>query len=181
VLVSFITGRRHKNANLQKILHRGRYALTTDEPVAKRHPSVWLRIIGITEHFTLSDKILAIALIVWQFGWFGSFLVITAIHFTFGTSQEWWAKFWHFYILLQFVIAVPATIWFTVGGIHDIKALFKRLEEVVRDPMDDGRVRHESEEETPGPTPDAAGSDSEVLKPALGEEEPKVSSAPNSL
>lgn len=142
MLVSLITGRAHKNANLEKILHRGQYVLSTDPPVAKRHSNTWLRLVGITEHFTLSDKILAIALIVWQFGWFASFLVITAIHFTIGTSQEWWTKFWHFYILLQFVIGIPATIWFTVGGILDIKSLFKRLEEVVRDPTDNGSVRH---------------------------------------
>jgi SSS family solute:Na+ symporter len=171
VLISLITGGKHKDANLEKILHRGRYALPTDEPVAKRHTNAWLRIVGITEHFTLSDKILAIALIVWNFGWFASFLIITAIHFTIGTSQEWWTKFWHFYILLQFVIGIPATIWFTVGGIIDIKALFKRLEEVVRDPTDDGRVRHEPEEETPGPVPDIAGSGGDILlRPAMDEE-----------
>jgi SSS family solute:Na+ symporter len=107
---------------------------------------------------------------VWQFGWFGWFLVVTAIHFMFGTSQEWWEKYWHFNILLSFVMGVPATIWFTVGGIYDIRALFKTIEEVVRDPTDDGRVRHEPEEETPEPAPDVAGSGGDVLKPAVGEE-----------
>jgi SSS family solute:Na+ symporter len=170
VLTSLITGRKHKDANLQKILHRGPYALPTDEPVAKRHSNTWLRIVGITEHFTLSDKILAIALIVWNFGWFAAFLIITGIHFTFGTSSEWWAKFWQFYLMLQFVIGIPATIWFTVGGIHDIKALFKALETTVRDPTDDGSVRHEPEEKTPAPTPDVAGSGGDVPTPVLGEE-----------
>jgi SSS family solute:Na+ symporter len=169
VLISLITGSKRRDANLEKILHRGRYALPTDAPVAKSHASVWLRLVGITQHFTLSDKILSIAMIVWNFGWFATFLIVTAIHFTFGTSQEWWTKFWHFSILLQFVIGVPATVWFTVGGIIDIKALFRRLEEVVRDPTDDGRVCHEPEEETP-PAPDAAGRDGDVLKPAMGEE-----------
>jgi SSS family solute:Na+ symporter len=169
VLVSFITGRKHKDANLEKMLHRGRYALPTDEPVAKRHSSAWLRILGITEHFTLSDKILAIALIMWNAGWFAAFLVITAIHFTIGTTDEWWTKFWHFYILLQFVIGIPATVWFTVGGIHDIKALFKTLEEVVRDPTDDGSVRHGPEAEPLVPTANVAGSGGDILKPAFGE------------
>jgi solute:Na+ symporter, SSS family len=170
VLISLLTGRRHKDANLQKILHRGPYALPTDEPVAKPRSSTWLRIVGITEHFTLFDKFLAIALIVWQFGWFTSFLVITAIHFAFGTSQEWWTKFWHFYILLQFVIGIPAAVWFTVGGIIDIKALFKTLEKAVRDPTDDGSVRHEPDDEISDPKPDVAGSAGDVLKPALDEE-----------
>jgi hypothetical protein len=170
VAISLIMGGGHKDANLENILRRGKYALPTDQPVAKPHASTWLRLVGITQHFTLSDQILAIALIVWQFGWFASFLVITAIHFTIGTSQEWWTKFWHFYILLQFVIGIPATIWFTVGGIIDIKALFKRLEEVVRDPRDDGSVRHEPDNETPGPTQDIAGSGRDVCRPALGEE-----------
>jgi SSS family solute:Na+ symporter len=170
VLVSLITGRKHKNANLEKILRRGQYALPTDEPVANSHSSVWLRLVGITQHFTLSDKILAIALLVWQLGWFALFLIITAIHFTFGTSEAWWTKFWHFYILMLFVISIPATLWFTVGGILDIKALFKRLEEIVRDPTDDGSVHHEREEETPAPTPDVAESGRDALMPAFGEE-----------
>jgi SSS family solute:Na+ symporter len=149
VLVSFITGRKHRDANLEKILHRGRYALATDEPAAKRHSNAWLRLVGITEHFSFTDKCLAIGLIVWNFGWFAAFLVITAIHFAFGTSTEWWTKFWHFYIILQFAVAIPATLWFTIGGMHDIKALFKTLETTVRDPKDDGRVEEEPEEETP--------------------------------
>jgi SSS family solute:Na+ symporter len=164
MLVSLITCRKHKEANLEKILHRGPYALPGDQPVAKHHSNLLLRIMGITERFTLFDKILAIALIAWQFGSFGLFLIVTAVHFTLGTSQEWWTKFWHFYILLLFVVSIPATVWFTVGGIRDIKMLFKRLEEDVRDPTDDGRVRRESEEETPGPTSDGAGSGRKQMK-----------------
>jgi len=168
VLISLITGRAHRHANLAKLLHRGAYALPTDAPMAKPHASAWLRIVGITEHFTLSDKILAVALIVWQFGWFTSFLVITAIHFTLGTSVEWWTKFWHFYILLQFVIGIPATIWFTVGGIMDIKALFKRLEEIVRDPNDNGSVRHEADDLVPD---ESTGSSAPAAMDSAGEGE----------
>jgi SSS family solute:Na+ symporter len=145
--VSLLTGETHKAANLEKILHRGKYAVPTEQSEAKQPVrSTWLRILGITEHFSLTDKILAVALVVWNLGWFATFLVVTGIHFTFGTSTEWWAKFWHFYIIMQFWIGVPATFWFTIGGIYDIRALFKTLAHIVRDHTDDGSVRHEPEE-----------------------------------
>jgi solute:Na+ symporter, SSS family len=143
VLVSLITGRAHKDANLQKLLHRGRYAVAAEVVDVKEHlRSRWLRFVGITEHFSVFDTILAVALIVWNFGWLATFFIITAIHFTVGTTPEMWAKFWHFYVILQLAVSVPATIWFTVGGIVDIRALFRTLAHTVRDPNDDGRVEH---------------------------------------
>jgi hypothetical protein len=106
----------------------------------------FLEFVGISPEFTLSDRILAFALVIWNFGWFVTFLVFTAIHFTFGTSTEWWTRFWHFYLLMQFCISVPVVIWFTVGGILDMKALFHTLRNLVRDQADDGTVRHESDD-----------------------------------
>lgn len=144
VLLSLLTGRSRPATNLEKLFYRGKYAETVETMVTKQpRKSRWQRILGITEHFTRTDKILAVALVVWNFGWFAIFLIITAIHFTVGTSPGLWERFWHTYILLYFGIGIPATIWFTIGGIHDIKALFRALEETVRDPNDDGRVCEE--------------------------------------
>jgi len=85
-LVSLATSRNRK-ANLEKLLHRGPYAIPSDQPVAKAHSTWWLRLAGITEHFTLFDKILAIGLLIWQFGWFAVFLSVTAYHFAFGSDD----------------------------------------------------------------------------------------------
>jgi solute:Na+ symporter, SSS family len=170
-VVSLLTGGTQKAANLEKILHRGKYAIAA-EPSEARRPvrSLWLRLVGITEHFTLSDKILSIALVVWNIGWFVTFLAVTAYHFAFNTSDAWWAKFWHFYIISQFWVGVPSTIWFTIGGIHDIRALFKTLAHLVRDDSDDGTVHHEADDEIIETPPGISRSSSGLLKPALDEE-----------
>jgi solute:Na+ symporter, SSS family len=146
-IVSFLTGGAHRQYNLEKMLHRGKYALPTESQTRRESiRSRFLQFIGITAEFTLTDRILAIALLVWNFGWFAAFLVITAIHFTLGTSTEWWAAFWHFYVIMQFCIAVPVVVWFAIGGIVDIRALFRTLRDPNRDATDDGRVKHEADD-----------------------------------
>jgi solute:Na+ symporter, SSS family len=171
VVVSLLTGGTHKAVNMEKLLHRGKYKVASEQMESKAPVrSIWLRLMGITEHFSLSDKILSVALVVWNLGWFATFLIITAIHFTFDTSVEWWAKFWHFYVVMQFCIGVPATIWFTIGGIHDIRALFKTLANVVRDDSDDGSVKHEADDEIVELPPGVAANAGEILDLATGEE-----------
>jgi hypothetical protein len=147
ILVSLLFGDKKKAANLEKMLHRGKYADEGQAVVAK--PSMRTRMrefVGIHKDFTLSDRILAVALLTWTFGWFFVFAVVTAIHFTVGTSNEWWGKFWHFYIISQLAVGIPATIWFSIGGIVDIRSLFRTLATAVRDEKDDGRVIHESDD-----------------------------------
>jgi SSS family solute:Na+ symporter len=165
--ISLLTGGSHKAVNMEKLLHRGKYAVATDAAEAKQPVrSFWLRLLGVTEHFSFTDKLLAVSLIVWNFGWFFTFLIVTGIHFAFNTTDAWWAKFWHFYILMQFWVGVPATVWFTIGGIYDIRALFRTLSHLVRDDSDDGSVHHEADDEIVDPTPGAAG---DAPKPALDE------------
>ncbi len=143
VLVSLLAGGLRKAANMDKLLHRGAYAVAGEHQERLSVRSRWLQFVGITPEFTLTDRILAIVLVAWNIGWFAAFLIVTAVHFTFGVSTEWWAKFWHFWILLQLVIGVPTTIWFTIGGVVDIRKLFDILKHAVRDARDDGRVLDE--------------------------------------
>jgi solute:Na+ symporter, SSS family len=161
VLISLLFGQKDKDANLPKILHRGKYSIEGEQPPVRRTLGKKLiEFVGIQKEYTFTDSILAIVMVVWTIAWFGVFLIVTTIHFTIHpTSTEWWIKFWHFYIVMQFVIGIPATIWFTVGGIVDIRDLFRRLATAVRDDKDDGRVEQEPEVET-------------VAKPALNPKEP---------
>jgi len=146
VVVSLITGRKARQADMDKLLHRGKWAVAPD--VVRPPSSVrrrWLALLGIREEFTLRDTIQAASLMVWRFGWLAVLLTVTAVHFTLGTSTEWWTKFWQFYLMMELGIGVPATIWFMIGGIRDIKALFATLRTAQRDETDDGRVIHEPE------------------------------------
>lgn len=140
VIVSLITCRGTK-FNLERILHRGKYAEGADHVAASAKPvSRWTEFVGITNEFSFTDKCLAIALVVWNLGWAACFFIITVLNLAFDVGTSWWTGFWHFYVVLQLAIGIPATIWFTIGGLVDIKALFKTLSTAVRNHSDDGRV-----------------------------------------
>ena len=59
-----------------------------------------------------------------------------------GFSPQWWAHYWLILaILIPFAVSIVTLIWFTIGGIHDIRAFFTALNSMRRDPRDDGRVQ----------------------------------------
>ncbi|MHB9035999.1 MAG: sodium:solute symporter family protein [Armatimonadota bacterium] len=147
VVVSLLTGSKEKLFNLEKMLGRGKYKRADSHTTVEQMPqSKWLQLVGIREEFSKADRILAVALVVWNMGWFSFFSVVSAINLLFGIGTDWWAKFWHFYVWAYLLLSVPITIWFTVGGVIDIKALFVVLGSTVRDHTDDGRVVHEPKE-----------------------------------
>jgi len=127
--------------NLERMLHRGRYAVAGEHVEAKdAAKSFWWRFLGITQEFTRGDRLIAFSTVVWNFGWFGVFVAGTLYHFARGTSTESWVKFWKAWTWVYLILGVPTTIWLTFGGIRDLKRLFVRLKTVERDERDDGRV-----------------------------------------
>ena len=125
--------------NIDRMLHRGAYSDKASQLV---RVSPWQRLLGITSEFTVGDRFLAFALITWQIGWITCFAVVTILNLIYPARfpTAWWASFWHIYIMSIFCLGVPITIWFTVGGILDIKGLFRTLADADRDVQDDGRV-----------------------------------------
>ena len=58
-----------------------------------------------------------------------------------GIPNSFWPDFWRTWIWMNLIIGIPATVWFTVGGIRDIREVFKRLRTIKRHIDDDGWVR----------------------------------------
>ncbi len=138
---SIATSKKTGGYDLDRMLHRGKYRVETDHVPEESIKSRWQQVIGITREFSKSDKVLAIALISWNAFWFLWFMVFSVINLLYPVSDAVWARY-HFInsILIPVCFSLPVTIWFTVGGIKDIKALFKALGTVARDATDDGRV-----------------------------------------
>ncbi len=146
-MVSLVTSRNVKECNLDRILNRKASSKQTQPAAANmKRESKLTRIFGITEEFSTSDKILSIVLVLWNLGWFAFFVVVSIANLFHPFSNVWWAQFWHMYIWMFMAISIPATIWFSIGGVIDIKDLFKTLGSAVRDDTDDGRVVHVPEE-----------------------------------
>jgi len=142
IVVSLLT-KNEEGFSMDRVLHRGKYAIEGEHVVAKdRTRSLVARIVGITEEFSFTDRLLAYALVIWQFGWFAVFILGTVYNLTVGMSDDAWARFWRFWLILQIAIGIPATIWFTIGGIRDLRRLFVSLKTIKRDERDDGRVVH---------------------------------------
>jgi len=131
--------------DLDRMLHRDQRN-KIDAPVVKESLRTrWQQFVGISDQFSKTDKVLALALVGWTSSIFSFFMVVTVANLIHPFPNEWWARLWKSFIWIYFTKSVPTTIWFTIGGISDIRALFKTLATAVRDNTDDGRVLQEAQ------------------------------------
>jgi solute:Na+ symporter, SSS family len=144
VTVSLLTCR--EDFNMDKMLHRGPYALTptvTDARVdapAKALPA-WTRMIGFDENFSRGDRWIAGSLFGWNMLWFAIFVFGSLWYLIAPWPDSTWSVFWHISAVgLPVFISVVTAIWFTWGGVRDIRALFQRLAAQKIDHRDDGTV-----------------------------------------
>lgn len=138
IVVSLLTCR--EDFDMDRMLHRGKYAVDGEKPAAKRKLT-WGKIIGFDENFTLGDKWIA----GWLMGWGLLMVGVIAIGTIWNMISPWstpvWAGYWHVMaIIIPIIYAVVTGIWFTWGGIHDIRDLFARLKQARVNPRDDGTV-----------------------------------------
>ncbi len=140
VVLSLILVR--KPFDLNRMLHRGKYDIKDEHKKATDAIKVaWLKIVGITEEFTHSDRILAIAMVSWNFIWVSVFVGAAAYNFLLSPIPgSWWTKFWHVWLYSQLAVGLPTAIAFLFGGVYDLRRVFKRLSMLHRDERDDGRV-----------------------------------------
>ena len=146
VIVSLLGPRT--SVNLDKLLHRGIYALTP--PAAESEASKPLaraaflrRLLGFDENFTRGDKIIAFIII----GWTILLVAINAIVALWNSRLihpwpiEWWSRYWLIFgVGVPLLIGLTTLIWFTIGGLRDLRDFFRALRVLKRDASDDGRV-----------------------------------------
>lgn len=126
--VSLVTCR--EPFNLEKMLHRGEYAVGNDHA---GKPAVGWRALGVSNEFTRGDKVIYYFKLTWTSSWFAIFIVGCTLALTVGLSDEAWAKWWAFKIGLTAVIGVVTIVWFLWGGVIDLRALFRTLRSSHRD------------------------------------------------
>lgn len=165
VLISWFTS-RGKVFNLTRLLHRGQWALPGEHTLHEELKiGLWQKMVGITKEFSRVDRFLAVALVIWNLGWVALFAVVTVMNVIRPFSDGWWASFWHGYIWFYLVFNIILAVWFTIGGVVDIRFLMRQLATVQRDSTDDGRVIHapdvervSAEEDRPLPRASNGGS-----------------------
>jgi solute:Na+ symporter, SSS family len=147
-IVAYVVGSlltRKQPYNLDRLLHRGIYDVEGKiKPPFKWTPiNVIKAMVGITPEYTRGDKIIAWSVVSYAFFYkFGlCFVGVLIWNMISPWPKEWWSNYFFITSLcVTGVIGIVSTFWFLIGGIIDMKRLFKDLAGRVDNPLDDGRV-----------------------------------------
>lgn len=141
VIGSYLT---YKPYDLDKLLHRGKYA-DGPEPVKEKWTlrNIFSKIIGITPEYTRGDKIIAYSVffysVVYSVGII--FFGIVIWNAIWPWPHSWWTvKFFITTLLIPGIVGVISTVWFMIGGSIDAIQLFRDLKKRVEDPNDNGQI-----------------------------------------
>jgi SSS family solute:Na+ symporter len=147
VVISLLTCR--VEFNLDQMLHRGKYTAPSEQLDPER-PRPWLaRLTGVDYRFTRGDRWIATLLVGWSFlvALINGFVVLMNSETTNRWATAAWSRYWLvFGVVVPFVIGLATTIWFTIGGVRDLRDFFRALRVLKRDATDDGRVAVSGEE-----------------------------------
>ena len=137
--VSLLTCRQP--CDLDKLLHRDE-----QEKVETPRLNFGDRIhsfLGVNKEFTRGDKVICYAQLGWTFFFFAVFLIGCVAGAIFGIKDSIWSGWWLFTVWLSFAVGCITLVWFFVGGIKDLRDLFRVLNSKERDTADDGWVEGE--------------------------------------
>lgn len=127
--------------DMDKMLHRGKYAVEEDAGRPVRPPvRGWQALFLMTSEFTKSDRFIYVAITSWSLLWGVIFLVGTFFGKIIGIPVSFWNSFWYYYVWMTLIVGIITTLWLTVGGCIEIPRLFNRLSTLVRDHSDDGEI-----------------------------------------
>jgi solute:Na+ symporter, SSS family len=136
--------------DLDRLLHRGKYSVAQDltpETRHKRHRFSLVRLLGIDDDYTFWDKLVAGGIFFWSMFWLAIVLIGTAWNVIHPWPLSVWTSYWFVAgLVLPIIVCVITLIWFSIGGISDLRAFFKRLASMKRDVRDDGTVNEPSRE-----------------------------------
>tara|TARA_B100001175_G_scaffold182054_1_gene154536 strand:- start:307 stop:696 length:390 start_codon:yes stop_codon:yes gene_type:complete len=125
---------------MDKLLNRGDYKIKEEITVIdKRVKTIW-KIFGIGNEFTIEDKIIYLISYVWNIFFTLVFVFGTIYNLSNSVSDESWIIYWKYQVYINIVFSFVIIIWFTVGGLMDIKRMFSSLRSNKRDYGDSGWV-----------------------------------------
>ena len=144
--VSVITNIGKEKFNLDRMLHRGAYAIDGERKIRTdwSFRGVIAKLVGITPEYTGVDKFLAWFLFVYSiiYRFFLAFVLVLIVNAITPFSTWWWGNYFLYtHMVIPGTVAVFTTVWFTIGGVRDMRRLFRDLKNRKEvDVLDDGRV-----------------------------------------
>ena len=131
--------------NLDRMLHRGKYAIDGERNIKIKWSlkTVFSNLIGISPEYTRGDRCIAYGLFLYSFVF--QFVIMFVLVACWNIFSPWPIEWWgHYFLILQLIVpailAAITTVWFTVGGIIDMRQLFKDLKNRKDNPLDNGQV-----------------------------------------
>jgi solute:Na+ symporter, SSS family len=126
--------------NLERLLHRGPYAIAGESQEAEERPPTWLEKLGFSREFTGRDRLITYVTLSWPLAWTAIFVVVTAYNLVVDVPADSWLRFWHGWTWFILCCSVVVIVWFTIGGFRDLVHLYRHLRAGRTNPLDDGRV-----------------------------------------
>jgi len=133
--------------DMDKLLNRGKYSIQGEVKVVNQEPDFGWKIFGMGKEFTKTDKLIYIVNYVWTGMWTLVFIFGTAYNLSNPVSNSSWMAYWKYYIYINIAVCSVIIVWFTLGGISDLRHMIKSLKTENRDHGDDGWVDRVGEEE----------------------------------
>ena len=136
-----------KRFDLDKMLHRDEENASKAE--AKKVS--WIhKLIGINQEYTTGDKVIAWFVFCYSVMWRCGIAFLGAV--VWNLVSRWELKTWGTYFFVTLfaipcVLGVFTTFWFLIGGIRDMRQLFRDLEKRKIDEHDNGFVIKNSDEQ----------------------------------
>ncbi len=138
--VSLLTGRGRKSFDMDRLLRRGVYLVKEEYTVASTAPERGWKVLGMGKEFTPFDRVIYFATYIWTFSWVVVFVVGTALNLTRQVGTETWLAFWKTYTWIYLIVSAVVVVWFSTGGIIDLKKMVRTLRTMTRDHSDTGFV-----------------------------------------
>jgi SSS family solute:Na+ symporter len=140
--------------NMDKLLHRGVYAVKQDVVAPDEAASLnarfnWHKLIGISKAFTRLDKCIAWATFLKSMLFWFLFIIVTILCLTTDwiTDAVWSEIWWWKLVAFSIFLGTLSTVWLAIGGIRDAIRLFHDLALERVDEGDDGFVSDKDKED----------------------------------
>ena len=134
---------KKQSFDMDRMLHRGENAVEEEIKITNDQPQKGWKVLGMTKEFTKGDKLIYIATYTWTFLWVVVFIIGTIYNLTHNVSNEAWMKFWEVYVWIYLIVSIIVIVWFTIGGVINLKEMVTALKTMKRDHLDDGFVINE--------------------------------------
>jgi len=129
---------RGEKFNLDKLLHRGAYAMEGESSLSIRDARGFWEKLGFSREFSGTDRLVTHITLGWPLFWTVVFVVVTGIALIYEIAAETWLTYWHVWAWLILGVGAVVTVWLTVGGFRDLVRMYGMLGERAKSATHEG-------------------------------------------